>query len=347
MRRYRRQSGALILAVLAAISWAALPAAASVAVLVEEPYGGMSGMDPSGHSAVYLDHVCAASPIKLRTCREGELGVVVSRYDGIGHYDWLAMPLLAYLYAVDSAADVPTSVDKATEDRLRDAYRREHLMSIVPDREDGSAPGGNWYELVGSAFDRTLYGFQVKTTAEQDAALIAIFNDRKNVERYNAFFTNCADFSRVTVNRFYPHAVRRNFLADLGMTSPKQVAHALTKYGDKHPQVGLTVFRVPQVPGSLPRSHAVKGFMETMLTSKRYVVPITALEPVATAAVFVAYVGGGRFPMPKDAPLLLVRTVPGVEGIGSLATDEALPTPPSVVKTSFSASGAALLVPNP
>ena len=346
MRRYRRQFGGLTLAALVAILCAAIPAAASIAVLVEEPYSGI-GMNPAGHSAVYLDHVCAASPTVLRACHDGELGVVISRYDGIDKYDWLAMPLLAYLYAVDSASDIPASMDKATEEQMRDSYRRKHLLAIVPDKEDGTAPKGNWYELMGSAYDRTLYGFQVKTTAEQDAALIAIFNDRKNVTRYNGAFTNCADFSRVTVNRFYPHAVRRNFLADLGLTTPKQVAHALTKYGDKHPEAGLTVFKVSQVPGSLPRSHAVKGFMEAMLTSKRYVVPITVLEPIATAAVFVAYMGAGRFPMPKDAPLLSMRPGTGIVSATPAFTDEELPAPPAVMKTSFSASSAALLGPNP
>jgi hypothetical protein len=346
MRRYRRQFGGLTLAVLAAMLCAAVPAAASIAVLVEEPYAGI-GMNPAGHSAVYLDHVCAASPTVLRACHDGELGVVISRYDGIDKYDWLAMPLLAYLYAVDSPADIPASVDKATEEQIRDSYRRKHLLAIVPDKADGSAPKGNWYELVGSAYDRTLYGFQVKTTAEQDAALIAVFNDRKNISRYNGAFINCADFSRVTVNRFYPRAVRRNFIADFGITTPKQVAHAVTKFGNKHPEVGLETFVVPQVPGSLPRSHKVKGVTESLLTSKRYVLPITVVEPVATAAMLVAYIGGGRFAMPKDAPLLSMRSGPGIVSAASAATDEELPAPPAVVKTSFTASSAALLGPNP
>jgi hypothetical protein len=313
-----------------------ISARASVAVLVEEPYGQMSGMNPAGHSAVYLDHVCAASPTKLRVCGEGELGVVVSRYNDVGGYDWLAVPLVGYLYAVDLAEDVPASVDEATEDRLREAYRRAHLMSVAPDREDGSAPDNNWYQLVGSAYDRTLYGFQVKTTPEQDAELIALFNDRKNKERYNAAFRNCADFSRTTINRFYPYAVKRNFLADLGMTSPKQVAHALSKYGEKHPEAELTVFRVPQVAGSLPRSHAVKGFMESLLTSKRYVVPMTVMEPIATAVVFVAYMGGGRFAMPKDAPVLGVWNETETARVGGVsAMEQELPAPSEVKKASF------------
>jgi hypothetical protein len=328
---------------MAAVFFAGTPARASVAVLVEQPYGGL-GMNPAGHSAVYLDHVCAASPTKLRACQEGEPGAVLSRYNDVGGYDWLAMPLVAYLYAVDSPAEVPETMDRANEIRLRNEYRREHLTAIAPDRPDGSAPEGNWYQLVGSAYDRTLYGFQVNTTAEQDAEFIAVFNDRKNVERYIGAFRNCADFARVTINRFYPHAIRRNFLADFGVTTPKHVAHALTKYGDKHPEAGLSVFMVPQVAGSLPRSRPVKGVTEGLLTTKRWVMPITAVYAPLTAALFVAYMGNGRFAMPTDAPVLslqMARESP-LAG-GSAVTEVDLPAPPAVVKTSFAASSASLL----
>jgi hypothetical protein len=275
---------------------------AAVAVLLEQPYGKLGIFDTAGHSAIYLDHVCAASPTELRPCREGELGVVISRYDGIERYDWLATPLMAYLYAVDSAEDIPAVMDKAAEVQLRDGYRRAHLESVAPDDAAGNAPQGNWYELAGAAYDRTIYGFSVKSTAEQDAQLIAEFNDRRNVTRYNGFFVNCADFSRTTINRFYPHAVRRNFIADLGMTSPKSVARGLAHYSRKHPEVGLQVFMIPQVKGTLPRSHSAQDLAEGIL--KRFSVPLVVLSPATTAVVFAAYVGHGRFSMPKDAVVL-------------------------------------------
>jgi hypothetical protein len=275
---------------------------ASVAVLLEQPYGKLGHFYPSGHSAVYLDHVCADGPTKLRMCSPGELGVVLSRYDGISDLDWIAMPLTAYLYSVDSPAKIPATMDKAGEIAIRDAYRRAHLETIAPDAADGAMPEGNWYELVGSAYDRTIYGFSMKTTAEQDEALIAEFNDRKNVQRYNGFFRNCADFSRTVINRFYPHAVRRNYIADLGMTSPKQVARGISHYAKKHPEAGLQVFMIPQVKGTLPRSHAAVDLAEGIL--KRYSIPLTVLSPETTAVVFLAYVGHGRFAMPKDAVVL-------------------------------------------
>jgi hypothetical protein len=33
----------------------------------------------------------------------GENGVVLSQYRGVDGYDWLTMPLIPYLYAVDDA----------------------------------------------------------------------------------------------------------------------------------------------------------------------------------------------------------------------------------------------------
>ena len=287
-------------AALAAV--AGLPARADVALLLEQPYGELNIFNPTGHAAVYLDHVCAASPLELRPCRPGELGVVISRYDGISGHDWIAVPLIPYLYAVESVADVPAKVNREQVNDLRDLYRRHALESVAPDLPDGSKPSGNWYELVGSAYDRSIYGFSLATTPEQDARLIATFNDRRNVQHYNGAFRNCADFARTTINLLYPHAVRRNFVADFGLTTPKQVARAVTHYASKHPEVEFHVFRIPQVPGNLPRSHSVQGVTESLL--KRYGVPLVVLSPIATGVVFVAYMGHGRFDMPRDAPLL-------------------------------------------
>jgi hypothetical protein len=71
--------------------------------------------------------VCAESPVKLRTFRAGEYGVVISRYHRIGGFDWIAIPRVAYLYAVDQVGDIPVTADAKLESRLQDEYRRKHL----------------------------------------------------------------------------------------------------------------------------------------------------------------------------------------------------------------------------
>ena len=55
-------------------------ARADIAFLMEEPYGGFGSVNPTGHGAVYFNHICAESPTQLRMCRAGERGVVISRY---------------------------------------------------------------------------------------------------------------------------------------------------------------------------------------------------------------------------------------------------------------------------
>src|ERR1700739_3578506 len=113
---------------------------AGATLLLEEPYSVDGTFAGTGHTAVYLDRVCADTPLVLRRCTPGELGVVISRYHGIAGYDWLAMPLIPYLYAVDSPNKVPLYADPKLEAFLRDRYRRQYLETIVPDGRNGETP---------------------------------------------------------------------------------------------------------------------------------------------------------------------------------------------------------------
>src|SRR6202035_1044342 len=84
---------------------------AAATLLLEEPYSYDGAFAGTGHVAVYLSGVCSVSPVILRPCAEGEPGVVLSRYDGIAGYDWIAIPLVPYLYAVDRPDAVPLFAD--------------------------------------------------------------------------------------------------------------------------------------------------------------------------------------------------------------------------------------------
>ena len=280
---------------------------ASVALLLEEPFGQFGAMNPTGHAAVYLSHVCAEGPTHLRMCRPGEYGAVISRYHKIDGYDWIAMPLLPYLYAVDDPAQIPAWVDPEQVAALRDTYRRAHLEALAPDTKTGATPKGEWIQLIGSSYDRKIYGFDVGTTAEQDERFVALFNDRKDVSHFNLFFHNCADFSRIVLDTYIPDVVHRNFIADVGLTTPKQVARSLVKYGEKHPDVDVSAFVIPQVEGNVKRSHAVNGVTESLVKSKKYLIPMAVLTPHITATVALAYLVDGRFKMPKDAPVFDVN----------------------------------------
>jgi hypothetical protein len=292
-------ASALVLGLLAEAD----PARASVALLMEEPYGTFGAMNPTGHAAIYFNHICADSPTVLRPCHEGEFGTVISRYHKIDGYDWIAMPLVGYLYAVDSPEDIPTTVDREKVAALRDAYRKEHLLDLAPDGRQGGPPKGEWTELVGSSFDRTIHGFQIDSSAAQDQRFIAIFNNRRNVGHFNILFHNCADFSRVVLDIYLPHAIHRNFIADIGLMTPKQVARSLVEYGNKNPELNMSAFVIRQVPGTVPRSHPVDGVAESLVKSKKYLIPMVVLVPEVTGGVVVAYLTEGRLKLPKNATI--------------------------------------------
>ena len=281
-------------------------ARASVALLMEEPYGTFGAFNPTGHAAVYLNHICAETPTELRPCRAGEYGVVISRYHKIDGYDWIAIPLVPYLYAVDSVGEVQGSVDKAQVAAIRDRYRREHLLALAPDSKTGGMPKGEWTQLVGASYDRKIHGFEVTSTPEQDERFIAIFNDKRNVGHFNLLFHNCADFSRVVVDTYLPHAIHRNFIADVGLMTPKQAARSLVKYGKEHPEVEMSAFVIPQVAGSMPRSHGVDGVAESLVKSKKYLLPLAVLNPEVTGGIVVVYLADGRLTLPKDATVFRV-----------------------------------------
>lgn len=304
---------------------------ADAALLMEEPYAQFGAFNPTGHAAIYLNHVCAETPTRLRACRPGEPGAVISRYHKIDGYDWLAIPLVPYLYAVERVEDVPVTADAELEASLRDQYRRKHLMAIAPDvaagKKAGEAPEGEWTQLVGASYDRRIYGFQIQTTSDEDIQFMNRFNDSPNVGHFNLLFHNCADFSKTLLNVYYPHSVHRNFFVDLGITTPKQVARSLTKYADHHPELTFSTFLIPQVPGSIKRSHSIDGVMESVVKSKKYVLPLAVLTPQVTAGLVVAYLTDGRFKAPKDAT---VEMVPGQSATKTAAETAPEATPAEV-----------------
>lgn len=283
----------LAIALLAALGCAT--ARADAALLVEEPFGDFGAFNPTGHAAIYLNRVCADTPTRLRPCRPDELGVVLSRYHRIDGYDWLAIPLIPYLYAVDDPADIPVTATPRLERKLRDTYRRNHLQDLVPDNPKHEIPGGEWIQLVGASYDRRIWGYEVTTTRQQDQDLIERFNDRRNVGHFNLLFNNCANFAGKVLNYYYPHSIHRNFIADGGMMTPKQAAKSLVKYSRKHPDVDLLTFVIPQVPGTIKRSTRVDGVAESLVKSKKYVVPLAVLNPYLTGTLIAAYLGEGRF----------------------------------------------------
>jgi hypothetical protein len=293
-------------------------ARAQAALLMEEPYGFFGALNPTGHNAIYFNRICADTPVMLRRCGPGEAGVVIARYQGIDGYDWVAIPLVPYLYAVDNPADVPTHVNREIVNRLRNHYHEKYLLSLLgPDVSPGNLVHGGWTQLVGAAYERRIFAFRFNTTPEQDDALIERLNDNPNHTQFDLLFSNCADFARVILNSYFPHTFRRSIFPDAGMTTPKQIAYKLERYGHRHPDLDLQVFEIAQIPGYRRMSHANKNIDESFVTTV-YAIPITILNPYVTGALLVDYLVRGEYHLIPKHPQVLgpytltALTMPGL-----------------------------------
>ena len=266
---------------------------AQAALLMEEPYGFFGTLNPTGHTAIYFARICAETPTKLRRCQPGEMGAVVSRYSDVGEYDWVAIPLIPYLYSTETVSSVPTHVDRKIVNRLRDEYHEAHLLELGDKVSKGGFWHGGWTELIGVSYERRMYALRFDTTEEQDDALIERMNRSKNESNFQLLFNNCSDFSRTVLNQYFPRTFRRSIFPDAGMTTPKQITYKLERYAKKHPEIHLEIFEIPQVPGYRHKSRSNKSISESLITTA-YAVPIAIVNPYLAGGLFVDYVVHGR-----------------------------------------------------
>jgi hypothetical protein len=309
---------------------------AQAALLMEEPYGFFGTLNPTGHTAVYFAHVCAETSTKLRRCEAGEMGAVISRYDDLNDYDWVAIPLIPYLYSVEDISAVPEHVDRNLVDRLRDQYHEAHLLDLGENVQKGGFWHGGWTELIGVAYERRLYAFRFDTTEAQDDAFIAHMNDGENKSDFQLLFNNCSDFSRDVLNQYFPRKFRRSIFPDAGMTTPKQIAYKLERYSRKHPEMHLEIYEIPQIPGYRHMSRSNKSISESLITTA-YAVPIAILNPYLAGGLFVDYVVRGRYHLiPHD---LTKITPDDLDALTSPATGAENPLSASAQVHSATAGG--------
>ncbi len=293
---------------------------AGVALLVSEPFGRFGFFNPTGHASIYSSGICAETPTTLRPCRPGESGVVISRYNRIDGRDWIAVPLLPYLYAVNHPEEVPALATPELVAQLRAASRDAHFPEI---------DGGDWVQLVGAAYDRSIHGFALDTSPEDDLRLIEQLNSRPNSRRFNLLYRNCADFARSLINFYYPGALRRGILADAGISTPKHSAKSLVDYCRRRPGLRLRRFLIPQVPG-MRRSTRINGVSESLVRSKKYVAPLLVLQPWVAATAAAAYLAKGRFnpaaqPQNVCTPEILTACAFGPDLVADQASASDLP----------------------
>jgi hypothetical protein len=277
---------------------------AQAALLIEQPYGFFGTVNPTGHSAVYFERVCAETPTRLRRCQPGELGAVLSRYQGISGYDWVAIPLVPYLYSVEDITTVQPNVDSATVKRLRSRYHEAHLLRLGDSLRPGNLIKGGWTQLAGAVYERRIYALRFETSEEQDDALITMLNTQPNHSHFDLVVNNCADFARKLLNSYYPGKFKRGIFPDAGISTPKQLAQKLARCARRHPEMNLTVFEIPQIPGNRRRSRTNKDVDESLATTL-YAIPIALVNPYLAGGLFVDYLVRGRYRIVPKHPMVL------------------------------------------
>src|ERR1700748_1393938 len=156
-----------------------------VTLIVEDPINFLGHVSSTGHSALWVEDLWSDDHVHMRWCRQDENGSVVSRYKGINGYDWLSMAPGPYMFAVDSADEVPETVSAAEVERLRADYRANHGASFAKE-----PPEYGWVQLLGASYRRRMILLRVHTTEEQDLRLMRWLNGRSNRTHFNFFFSN-------------------------------------------------------------------------------------------------------------------------------------------------------------
>lgn len=287
------------LALAAVLSCLCCPLAhADVGVVLDESMGkDMDRITGTGHSAVYLSRVCTDSPVKLRLCRSGEQGSVISTYMALGEdqrFEWNAVPLSVYLYGVDDPRDRPLFGSPKIKRFLEQQYREKHLGEYCTTRFCQTSDDAEWEQMVGANFVRGIYIFVAETTEQQDLKFISEFNSLPNVNHFNGVTHNCADFTRRVINSYFPHAVSPDYINDFGMTSPKAVARSFTHYALRHPEMHFRVLHYAQLPGTIKRSREVRKGTEQLFHSK-LVLPMLLFAEHTLPVMAAFYVFTGRF----------------------------------------------------
>lgn len=287
-----------LLAILLFLALSPTLARADVSLFLQEALGVSGEASSAGHVSIYFSNICADTPVQLRRCLPGELGVVIAAYPNFGMdkpYEWIAVPLLPFLYGVESERNIPLYVNGEVRTLLRETYRRTFFGDLIPNNANGAIPEGSWQQMIANCFNRDTYSITLNTTAAEDAALIEKLNSGPNKNHFDTVFNNCADFARGVINTYFPHAAHRDVLNDFTMTSPKAVARSLTRYAAKRPERLLTITKYAQLSGPIRRSLDNRNYSEMALISKKYLIPQILFQRELLAIFATSYFFVGRF----------------------------------------------------
>jgi hypothetical protein len=243
------------------------PSRADIGIIVLEPISALGFFTRVGHAGTYFSNICQdGSPIRMRLCRPGESGGVVSKYAPLSQhedYDWAIVPFEEFLHGVGSRELAPM----IGTPKLQSAIERYNFgplfSSALKTTTPGELPDGQWRTALATRFDRNIYILTVETSADDDAIIVAAFNAATNKSRFNFFYRNCSNQAKGIFDLILPQSdAIGDRMGGISMETPKGLAKALVGRALEHPEVHLRVRRYAQTPGTFGRSRDVLFPME-------------------------------------------------------------------------------------
>jgi hypothetical protein len=279
-------------------------ARADLGIIVADPTDlGSSRYTSAGHSLIYFSGVCPDSPIRARLCRPGEQGSIVTSYPNFREaqpYSWNLVPASLYLHGSLTPGARLLYGSPYVKQAL-ELHAREHLLEpVCRSTACPELPHSYWRDLVAATVDRDIFLYAVHTTPAQDQAAVDWLNHDPNINHYNPITSNCADFAKSLVNAIFPHSVHRDLLNDIGMMTPKAAARSFTSWAVKRPELGFYSLHFAQLPGDVRRSGLARSGTETVIHTKKYLIPAVVLgDWELPTSIVASYLFTGRFNLYK------------------------------------------------
>ena len=251
---------------------AASPSRSEVGAIVLEPVGALGFFTRVGHAGTYFSNICPdGSPVKMRLCRAGEHGGVVSKYSPLSEYedyDWAIVPFDEFMHGFGAPELAPLFGAHGLQRVIERHNFGPLFSSALQLSATGELPEGQWKAALATRFDRSIYIYSIETSAADDAALVAAFNAAPNKSRFNFFYRNCSDQARRIFDLILPNVEVIGDRTDgVTMETPKGLAKALVARALEDPAIHLRVRRYPQIPGTFSRSRDVLFPMENTYKS--------------------------------------------------------------------------------
>jgi hypothetical protein len=280
-------------------------ARADLGVVVDDPTTvGSSKYIPTGHSLVYLSNVCADTPTHTRLCTPGEQGSIVSVYPDLREaqpFAWNLVPFSIFLNGSPTPGNRLLYASNFVKQSLELHAREGIFQDVCTGNACPQLPNSHWRDMVAATADRDLFLYAVQTTPAQDQLAVDFLNHDPNINRYNPITNNCADFTSALVNAIFPHSVHRDLLNDIGLMGPKAAARSFTRWALQRPELGFYTMHFPQQPGDLPRCNLARSGTETVIHTKKYLIPAIVFGDFELpTSFFAAYIFTGRFGLYKE-----------------------------------------------